>query len=242
MAKKKGSNKETKKDNTKDNTKDSIKDSIKDDQRQELDISTKPSLTEGKKTLKTNKEKRKKIEYVDIMESKSADPILSDILSNDDKILFSLNALGSLQKNEKLTEKDDLLSVDDRWFFQGIRRWWSDDSRQKSASKTLIVVSAATDRISKLLNDDFLAKIKEEKKSPPGKNTMETPEEKNFRETCEERRRTINKYFIALNKAKTGIENSRDTYDDKFTKNTFNLSIQRAEDILDKLQKFKGTV
>ena len=200
---------------------------------QEVNIS-KPS----NEILKENKKIKEKIEYVDIMESKSLDPILSNILSNDDKILFSLNALGSLQKNEKLTEKGNLLSVDDRWFLQGLRRWWSDDNRQKSANKTLIVVSAATDRIKELLDNDFLAKIQEDKKKSSDKNIMETPEEKKFRESCEERRRTINKYFIALSNAKTGIENSRDTYDDKFTKNTFNLSIQRAEDILDKLQKF----
>ena len=196
------------------------------------------SKDKGEKILKENRKIRKKIEYIDIMESKSVDPILSDILNNDDKILFSLNALGSLQKNEKLTEKGELLSVDDRWFLQGLRRWWSRDDRHKSANKTLIVVSAAADRITELLDSDFLSKKEENKLL----NNIDTPEGKKFKETCEERRRTINKYFISLNKAKTGIENSRDTYDDKFTKNTFNLSIQRAEDILDKLQKFKGII
>lgn len=196
------------------------------------------SKDKGEKILKENRKIRKKIEYIDIMESKSVDPILSDILNNDDKILFSLNALGSLQKNEKLTEKGELLSVDDRWFLQGLRRWWSRDDRHKSANKTLIVVSAASDRITELLDSDFLSKKEENKLL----NNIDTPEGKKFKETCEERRRTINKYFISLNKAKSGIENSRDTYDDKFTKNTFNLSIQRAEDILDKLQKFKGII
>lgn len=196
------------------------------------------SKDKGEKILKENRKIRKKIEYIDIMESKSLDPILSDILNNDDKILFSLNALGSLQKNEKLTEKGELLSVDDRWFLQGLRRWWSRDDRHKSANKTLIVISAAADRITELLDSDFLSKKEENKLL----NNIDTPEGKKFKETCEERRRTINKYFISLNKAKSGIENSRDTYDDKFTKNTFNLSIQRAEDILDKLQKFKGII
>jgi hypothetical protein len=196
------------------------------------------SKDKGEKILKENRKIRKKIEYIDIMESKSSDPILSDILNNDDKILFSLNALGSLQKNEKLTEKGELLSVDDRWFLQGLRRWWSRDDRHKSANKTLIVVSAASDRITELLDSDFLSKKEENKLL----NNIDTPEGKKFKETCEERRRIINKYFISLNKAKSGIENSRDTYDDKFTKNTFNLSIQRAEDILDKLQKFKGII
>lgn len=171
------------------------------------------------------------INYINIMENKEiAD--LNDILSNDDKLLFSLNALGSLQKNEKLTEKGNLLSIDDRWLFQGIRRWWSEDSREKSSNKTLLVVSAAADRIAELLNEDYLS-------SQGSKNkTAETQEEKNNKEKNEERKRILNKYNIAINKAKIGIENCRDTYDDKFTKNTLNLSIQKTEDIIDKLQKY----
>ena len=90
--------------------------------------------------------------------------LLTDILNNDEKLLFSLNALGSLQKDEKLTEKDNLLTVDDRWLFQGLRRWWSEDSRKKSSNKTLIVISTVTERINKLLEEDYLDKIKEENK------------------------------------------------------------------------------
>lgn len=206
------------------------------------DVKTRSTKVETKERLKKNEPNSKRTKRADIMESKKNDPILSDILGNDDKLLFSLNALGSLQKNEKLTEKGDLLSVDDRWLFQGLRRWWSEDSRKKSANKTLIVVSATADRITKLLDEDYLARLEKEKKKDDNKSSLETPDEKHFRENCEERRRLINKYFISLNKAKAGIENSRDTYVDKFTKNTFDLSIQRAEDILNRLQKFKGTV
>ena len=199
----------------------------------------------SKERLKKNEYNSKKAKCEYIMESNKNDPILSNILGNDDKLLFSLNSLGSLQKNEKLTEKGELLSVDDRWLFQGLRRWWSEDSRKKSANKTLIVISDVADRITKLLDDDYLARLEKEKKKDDSKNSkpgLETPDEKHFRERCEERRRLINKYFISLNKAKAGIENSRDTYIDKFTKNTFDLSIQKAEDILNRLQKFKGTV
>ena len=181
---------------------------------------------------------------IDTMESEKMDPILSEILDNDDKLLFSLNALGSLQKNEKLTEKGNLLSVDDRWVFQGLRRWWTADNKTKSSNKTLQVLTTTAVRINKLLDDDYEARLKDENKSKflNEKGTLETPEEKRFRENGEERRRLINKYFVALSQAKTGIENIRDTYTDKYTQNKFKLSIQKADDILDKLQKFKGTL
>lgn len=166
----------------------------------------------------------------------SNDNILTDILNNDEKLLFSLNAIGSIQKDEKLTEKDNLLTVDDRWLFQGVRRWWSEDSRKKSSNKTLIIISTVTERINTLLEEDYLDKIKEENKTKPKYDKLETPDEKKFKENRDKRRRLINKYFISLNKAKTGIENSRDTYFDNFTKNIFNLSIQKVDDILEKLK------
>ncbi len=181
---------------------------------------------------------------IDSMESESIDPILSEILDNDDKLLFSLNALGSLQKNEKLTNKGNLLSVDDRWIFQGFRRWWTSDSKTKSSNKTLQVLTSTTIRINKLLDEDYSAMLKDEIKSKilNEKGTLEIPEEKRFRENGEERRRLINKYFVALSQAKSGIENIKDTYNDKYTQNKFKLSIQKIDDILDKLQKFKGTL
>jgi len=192
-----------------------------------------------KPDMYTIKQEQKTI--IDTIESEFMDPILSEILDNDDKLLFSLNALGSLQKSEKLTEKDDLLSVDDRWIFQGLRRWWTDDNKTKSSNKTLYILTNTTIRINKLLYDDYDARLKDEKKSKilNEKETLESPEQKQFRENGEDRRRLINKYFVALNQAKTGIENIKDTYTDKYTQNKFKLSIQKADDILDKLQKFK---
>jgi hypothetical protein len=193
------------------------------------------ALRQGEQT--PDKPEQKTI--IDTMESEKMDPILSEILDNDDKLLFSLNALGSLQKNEKLTEKGNLLSVDDRWVFQGLRRWWTADNKTKSSNKTLQILTTTAVRINKLLDDDYEALLKYENKSKflNEKVTLETPEEKRFRENGEERRRLINKYFVALSQAKIGIENIRDTYTDKYTQNKFKLSIQKADDILDKLQK-----
>ena len=99
------------------------------------------------------------------------------------------------------------------------------------------------DRIDRLLNEDYISRLEEEKKIDKiNKLGLELPEEKQFKEKNEDRRRLINKYLISINNAKVGIENSKYTYSDKFTKNKFNLAIQKADDILNKLQKFKGTI
>lgn len=182
--------------------------------------------------------KEDKLELSNILETEDKLE-LSNILDTDDKLLFSLNALGDLQKNEKLTEKEELLSVDDRWFFQGLRRWWSNDNQNKSSNKTLEVINQTSIRINKLLDEDFLSQ-KEENKIPVLIKNNPNQKDKKLIEQNEERRRLINKYFVALSQAKSGMENIKDTYTYKNTKNKFRLSIQKTDDILDKLQKFKG--
>jgi hypothetical protein len=220
----------------------SSKKSLSEEASDFLNSEKKKGNIDKKPDMPTIKQEQKTI--INTIESEFIDPILSEILDNDDKLLFSLNALGSLQKSEKLTEKGDLLSVDDRWVFQGLRRWWTDDNKTKSSNKTLYILTNTTIRINKLLYDDYDARLKDENKSKilNEKEALEAPEQKQFRENGEDRRRLINKYFVALNQAKTGIENIRDTYTDKYTQNKFKLSIQKADDILDKLQKFKGTL
>jgi hypothetical protein len=158
------------------------------------------------------------------------DPELSNILNDDDKLLFSLNVLGSLQKDEKLVEKGDLLSIDERWLFQGLRRWWSGDNKHKSSSKTLMIVTATFNRVKKLLDEEYADK------------KCARYDDIKYKQKCEERKRLINKYFVAISKAKTGLENSRDTYDDKYIKNAFNLSIEKVEDTLNIMQASDNSV
>ena len=170
------------------------------------------------KENKENKEKREKRERT-----------LSEILEEDDKILFSLQALGGVQKNEKLTENGELISVDDRWFLQGLRRWWSYDSRERSSNKILLIIKKAETKILELLDMDYMTQEENKKKG--------SLEYKKQQEENDDRKKLIQKYCIALSKAKTGIENIRDTYEDKFTKNSCTLSIQKIDDIIEKIQK-----
>ena len=150
-------------------------------------------------------------------------------MEEDDKILFSLQAIGGVQKNEKLTENGDLISVDGRWFLQGLRRWWSYDSRERSSNKILLIIKKAEIKILDLLDMDYMASYENEKKG--------SLEYKKQQEENDDRKKLIQKYCIALSKAKTGIENIRDTYEDKFTKNSCTLSIQKIDDIIEKIQK-----
>lgn len=145
---------------------------------------------------------------------KSTNYRLSDILEDDDKLLFCLDTLGNLQKNEKLTEHNGLLSVDNRYYFQSIRRWWSNDDRQKSARKTLLIITSVSKRINDLTIDN---------------NNMD-----------HNKIRLINKYYLAMIKAKIGINNIRLTYTDQFTKNIFDVSVGKIDDMLSVIEKYKN--
>jgi len=159
-----------------------------------------------KKASSESSEKKDTSEVIKMVEEKKK--VKKKIMTDDEELLFSLNIIGSVKKDEKMISKDNLLSIDDRWPFQSVRRWWSEDTRDKSANKVLIIITKTETRMLKLLQEE--------------RNT--------------EQNRLIHKYFLALSKAKTGLENCRDTYSDQFTKNKFTISIQKTEDLLNKLQ------
>ena len=167
---------------------------------------------------------------------------MSEILSEDEKLLFSLQVVGSLQKNEKLMNKNGLPSVDDR-YFQGLgRRWYSGDNRHKTSDLIFQLSSDTLARVQILLEEDYRSRLQEgrqaEKKvSIIGAENKETPDQKKFRECCEDRRRTISRFFEALSKTKQGIENLRETYSDKFVKEKLSLALSKVDETLEKLRK-----
>jgi hypothetical protein len=171
--------------------------------------------------------------------SETPESTMSKILNEDEKLLFSLQVVGSLQKNEKLTAKDGLPSIDDR-YFQGLgRRWYTGDNRHKTSDGIFELSTNVLERVQALLDEDYTARLQEDKKkiNVVGAETKETPEQKKFREECEDRRRTISRYFLSISKTKQEIENLRDTYDDKFTKEKLTLALSKVDETLEKLRK-----
>lgn len=233
MGRKKTNSESESKDTTKlvdtmDNDKPVIFNDIFSEKKKKDILNKKPDIIPSKKMdtilYKKDTHKDKKVQN---KEMDTKEQTLNTILTKDDKLLFSLNILGSIQVNEKLIEKDDLISIDDRWFFQSMRRWWSEDSRDKTSNKTLIIISDTEERLLYLLEEYYM------------------PLKTNFNNNVKynnEKKRLINKYFLALNKAKKGLENCRDTYTDQFTKNKFTLSIQKTDDLLNKLQNYDRIV
>jgi hypothetical protein len=163
--------------------------------------------------------------------------------NKDEKILFSLRVIGRLQKNEKLTVRDGLPSIDDR-YFKSLSRWYTGDSRHKTSDLIYKLCIQTLERVQELLNQDYESKIIKEENNSAFENKKlnrrikESPEEKHFREICEDRRRKISAFFETLPKTKQGIENLKDTYTDNFTKEKLFSSLVIVEETLNKLRKF----
>lgn len=163
------------------------------------------------------------------MEKKAVEEEMSLKLSDDDKLLLSLQVVGSLQKNEKLTEKNGLPSIDDR-YLQGIFRWYTGDNRLKAASRISELVEDTQKRVQALLDEEFTA-------NTTIQTSLTAQDKKRLSEECEDRRRSINRYTIAVARAKCGIENLRDTYTDNFTKEHLGLSITKLDDIAGRVER-----
>jgi hypothetical protein len=126
-------------------------------------------------------------------------------MTKDDYLLFNLNVLSSLKKFDRLKCSDGLISIDDRWPFQGIYRWWSGDSK---------------DGVTMFLFDmmaELGVRIRQLAIHPRGA----------------DEERLIKKFATILPQARNGVMNLKYyTYDDNLTKTKFGLILDKIDDIL----------
>lgn len=178
-----------------------------------------------------------KVTLEPLSETTEAKP-MTNILDDDERLLFSLKIVGDLQKNEKLMEKNGLPSVDDR-YFQAITRWYSGDSRHKTSDMIHQLAKDTRQRVQKLLDEDFEDRLNDLQNREMNLRLKETPEQKRYREQCDDRRRTITSFFENLSKAKQGVENLKDTYNDKYIKGRLALALANIDETLEKLRKIQ---
>ena len=161
-------------------------------------------------------------------ESSSSSVNLATILDSDEKLLFNLKILGSIQKNEKLLIKDDFLSVDDRWV-QSIRRWYDGNNRYLICDTIFQGVTSSCKRVNELLDENY--RFKHPAIKPTG-----SYEEKKLQEDHAICRSKIQEFFLSLSQAKQGIENQRETYTDKFSQTKLNLTLDKLNSLVEKLK------
>jgi len=136
-------------------------------------------------------------------------------MSQDDRLLFNLNVLSSLKKHDRLKCHQNLISIDDRWPFQGIYRWWSGDSKDMVTRFMFDMMSELVLRIKTL--------------------TIQP------RSVDEDR--VIKKFATILPQARKGVMNLKFyTYDDNLTKTKFGLILDKIDDILFELSQFDNKI
>jgi len=76
---------------------------------------------------------------IDINENENENAIITV-----ESILTNLKIISNLKPNDKLTIKDNILVIDQPYYYQGVTRWWNQDSR----TGTMV-------ELEKIVNDTF---------------------------------------------------------------------------------------
>ena len=53
----------------------------------------------------------------------------SDMMTDFEVIITNLKIISNVKPNDKLTVRDNILDIDKPYYYQGMQRWWNDDSR-----------------------------------------------------------------------------------------------------------------
>lgn len=188
------------------------------------------SKTESNSSLNqtiTNDVSIKKEENAENIKEPEQPKGMIQILTEDEKMLLNLKSIGSLDKGEKLLIDKDLLVVDER-YLQGMRRYYTEDSRERVVEKVFSLISDVHNRIYSLLEEDHRDKLEGYNKY----NNSESLEEKQRREKREERCKKIQNFYEGLSVAKKGLSNMKETYTDKPTRTKLELTTDKLSDIL----------
>ena len=78
---------------------------------------------------------------IDINENKNEN---ENAIITVESILTNLKIISNLKPNDKLTIKDNILVIDQPYYYQGVTRWWNQDSR----TGTMV-------ELEKIVNDTF---------------------------------------------------------------------------------------
>ena len=78
---------------------------------------------------------------IDINENKNEN---ENAIITVESILTNLKIISNLKPNDKLTIKDNILVIDQPYYYQGVTRWWNQDSRTGTMAE-----------LEKIVNDTF---------------------------------------------------------------------------------------
>lgn len=127
----------------------------------------------------------------------------SNFVTDDDIILLNLRTIASVKKYEKLKFNGVLLSVDDRNWLQGIRRWWSGDGQEITIQVLMDCFMKAKSRVEYL------------KKNETKTNA-----------------RLLKQYINLIYSCKIGVENLKFySYTDNLVQSQFDIILNKIQDM-----------
>lgn len=122
------------------------------------------------------------------------EPVVKDSQNTIDNMLLNLKILSELEEGDKLIAGGNTLEIDKTWVLQGIVRWYNNSSREGTLAK-----------IEELFREIFTfidTTIKNERRSRGRRREI-------FDQDISQ---LLQKFFVAIQNAISGIENLRATY------------------------------
>lgn len=154
-------------------------------------------------------------------------------MNQDEKLIFNLNILGTLQENDKLTQKNDLLCIDESYpLIRPISRMLYNDNRYKSANAIKYILKCVEKRVDTLVDNNYEYRCRKEycEKSIYENKSLE---ERKKSKIGSNTNTLLSKYKNVLQKARQGIDAIIITYSrDKYAQNMFKMIKDKVEEII----------
>lgn len=145
----------------------------------------------------------------------------------EEQLLFNLNIISELKKDDKLSFCNNQFSIDDPNYMQGVTRWWYGEDRSKTLEK-----------LNDVINETFRY-IEETYTNEMDNNTFGNfTNEKSKSVLYENNSERLQKFNLALNKTCSGLEKLKNTYNVDTSMTTgLNLLISKIETRLKKINE-----
>lgn len=92
-----------------------------------------------------------------------------DMMTDFEVIITNLKIISNVKPNDKLTVRDNILDIDKPYYYQGVQRWWNDDSRTNTLQQLEKIIHKAftiIDNIYKSEMDVYTQKPQSQLRTP----------------------------------------------------------------------------
>lgn len=136
----------------------------------------------------------------------SSEKQISDTNVNDSEVIITnLKIISNLKPNDKLTLRGNILDIDKPYYYQGVHRWWNDDSRVNTLLELEKIINKSFNIIDKIYKSEV-----ENNLNPNEDNYYEQVSSSSYFKN--ENSQQLQCYSLELKNSIKGLQNLQMTY------------------------------